>query len=179
MANIVRFFSESGFYHVYNRGVHCDVLFYEDFDYQYFLQLIGERCSDYGITIIAYCLMRNHYHFLLRLGNNDQGIRHAIERATMSYARYFNKKYQQSGRLFQGPYRSKVVLSDEYLLHLTHYIHANPADFCDPLRYRWSSITAYTNRIAGIANPTYILKMLGKQPYELEERRLPSRAEKR
>ena len=102
-----------------------------------------------------------------------------MSRAVMKYVYYFNRKYEQVGRLFQSPYKAKPVLTDEYLLHLSRYIHLNPSEFADPWTYRWSSIATYRHRKPYIADPTYILKMFNGQPYDLgdlvhEERSLAS-----
>lgn len=172
MPNIIRQFEKSGFYHIYNRGNHREPVYHEAFDYQYFLSLLADNAAKFDITIVAYCLMRNHYHLLVRQrADNPMSIQKLIGNSVMSYAHYFNKKYNQVGSLFQGRYRSKAVLSDAYLLHLTQYIHLNPSEFADPITYTWSSIQAYLNRRRSIADPAYILSMLGNKPYELQQKK--------
>lgn len=183
MANLLRQFESGGFYHVYNRGNHRQATFMDDFDHDYFLQLLDRLAGEYEVEVLAYCLMRNHYHLLVRmLAIDSEAIRKMMSKLAMSYANYYNRKYGQVGRLFQGPYRTKPVLTDEYLIHLVRYIHLNPAEFADPLTYRWSSIASYRYRRPLIADPSYVLKLLGKQSYELGEHvpaSLPLPAERR
>jgi putative transposase len=169
MTNMNREYQVGGFYHVYNRGNHRQPVFIDDFDYEYFLRQIDMLSKEYEVIIAAYCLMKNHYHFLLQLGNRIEGIERVMSRAVMRYVYYFNRKYLQVGRLFQSPYNAKPVLTDAYLLHLSRYIHLNPAEFADPWTYRWSSISAYRYRKSHIAEPSYILKMLDGHMYDLGE----------
>jgi putative transposase len=170
MARIERNFVQFGFYHVFNRGNHKLPVFRKQFDYQYFLGLVDRNAQKYGVEIIAYCLMRNHYHFLLQQRSDDEwAITKTISCSVMSYSHYFNATYGKVGHVFQDKFKSKPVLSDEYLLHLTKYIHNNPAEFTNPIYYQWSSIGSYLSGRRGIANPRYVLKYLGRRPYELDE----------
>ena len=79
----------------------------------------------FNITIIVYCLLPNHYHFLLRQDGED-GANLVIQRAFNSYTKAYNKKYQHSGTLFEGNFQVKPVTHDAYMLHLCQYIHGNP-----------------------------------------------------
>lgn len=77
------------------------------------------------LTVLSYCLMPNHFHFLVHQKAED-----TIDRFTNSlgtrYTMYFNKKYKRVGPMFQNVYKAALVGSDEQLLHLTRYIHRNP-----------------------------------------------------
>lgn len=85
----------------------------------------------------------------------------------MSYAHYFNKKYDQVGCIFQGPYGSRLIETDSDLINTSKYIHNNPAEFTDPLSYEWSSIQSYIHGYPDVADPAYILKILNGAPYTL------------
>lgn len=74
------------------------------------------------ITIVAYCLMPNHFHFLVYQKNADSIDKFMNSLATR-YTQYFNKKYQRVGPLYQGVYKAVMVETDPQLLHLTRYIH--------------------------------------------------------
>lgn len=131
--------SASGFYHVYNRGVGKQILFETKVDYLYFLKLMKEKGGEYNIEFIAYCLMENHFHFLL---NNVDGHLAPFMRDLCSrYAIYFNKKYDRSGHLFQDRYQCICVENESYLLALFRYILQNPekAGIAKTDKYRWSS----------------------------------------
>lgn len=74
---------------------------------------------------VAYCLMPNHLHFLLRQ-LKDNGISTFMSNLANSYTRYFNTKYKRVGPLFQGKFKAVRVETDEQLVHLSRYIHLNP-----------------------------------------------------
>ncbi len=78
------------------------------------------------IDLICYSLMPNHFHFLIRQKSAD-AIDKFLNSLATRYAMYFNRKYKRVGVLFQGVYKAVPVNSDEYLLHLTRYIHLNPS----------------------------------------------------
>ena len=77
------------------------------------------------ITLIAYCLMPNHFHFLVKQ-NSANGIDRFMNSLGTRYTMYFNRKYKRVGSLYQDVYKAVMVGSDEQLLHLTRYIHRNP-----------------------------------------------------
>ena len=76
---------------------------------------------------MCYCLMPNHFHFLIRQ-NSDIGIDRLITKVCTSYAMYFNKKYEKVGNLFQDAFKAKLVDNDSYLTYLSAYIHNNPVN---------------------------------------------------
>ena len=115
------------FYHVYNRGVNKKNIFRCRENYLFLLRRLKECAAKFHITLIAYCLMPNHYHFLLRQ-DTDVSISDFIQAVYNSYAKAFNRMYNRSGTLFEGPFKSILVDSDEYLAHLCRYIHRNPID---------------------------------------------------
>jgi putative transposase len=113
------------YYHIYNRGVGKQPIFREDENYRYLLRMVKKYASQLHVAVIAYCLMPNHYHFLLRQdGEEPAGL---LPQLTFnSYTKAFNKRYDRTGTLFEGRYRSAWVDKTEYLFHLCRYIHANP-----------------------------------------------------
>ena len=113
------------YYHVYNRGCNRQRIFANDGNYVFLLQRIKSFLPDYALSVIAYCLMPNHYHFLLRQEAEGQ-LSRFIQRLFNSYTQAFNKQQGRSGTLFEGRARSVLVDTDEYILHLCRYIHLNP-----------------------------------------------------
>lgn len=129
------------FYHVYNRGVEKRHIFVDKQDYQTFLSIIQwylredterpvlskiPKASLKGeVSLICYCLMPNHFHFLLQQ-IQDNGITQLMHAAITAYSMYFNRKYKRVGPLFQGRFKAKLVENDEYLLQVSKYIHRNP-----------------------------------------------------
>lgn len=79
------------------------------------------------ITILAYCLMPNHFHFLIKQKSADS-IDKFMNSIATRYTMYFNKKYKRVGPLFQGVYKAVLVNTNEQLLHLSRYIHKQAID---------------------------------------------------
>ena len=84
------------------------------------------------VAIGAFCLMPNHFHILIKQ-LVEGGISRFMLKLQTDYSMYFNRKYDRTGSLFQGPFRSTLVDSDRYLAYLYSYIHLNPAKLKDPL----------------------------------------------
>lgn len=81
--------------------------------------------KDLQVEIIAYCLMSNHFHILLKQ-LKTHGIVKFMAKFTNSYTKYFNSKHNRVGPLFQGIFKAVHVEDDEQLIHLSRYIHLNP-----------------------------------------------------
>lgn len=118
-------FVQHGYYHIYNRGAGHHNLFLEEDNYLYVLRRTKKHIAEFDLTVIAYCLMPNHYHFLIRQdGETPTG--ELPKRVFGGYSRAVNKRYGWSGTLFEGRFKAKAVTADSYLRQLCRYIHANP-----------------------------------------------------
>jgi len=151
MATPARSFQDEYYYHIYNRGNRKQVIFINNKDYERFLDKIIEYKKKYAVHILAYCLMPNHFHFLIK-----QSFPNALSKFMSdlcnSYSRYLNVKYELVGSLFQGRFKAKLIDKDEYLIHLSRYIHLNPIELF-PFAgeelwerislYKWSSLNTY------------------------------------
>ena len=145
--------SGTGIYHVMMRGINHQDIFEERADYWKFLKLL--RMQTYPedkqghllpahLTIYAYCLMSNHVHLLVR--EQTEGLVAPIKSVAISYAQYFNYKYEHSGQLFQDRFKSEPVNDMAYFVTLLRYIHQNPvAAGISPTvdSYTWSSWCEY------------------------------------
>ena len=120
-------------------------------------------------TVIAYVLMPNHFHLLLR-EDNEGGISRFMQKLQNAYTRYYNEKNNRNGCLFQGSYKSVFVDSNEQLLHVARYIHLNPVRGSliatdDLASYEWSSYTLYIakHKIETICNLDIVLSQFGSR----------------
>jgi len=166
-------------YHIFNRGISHQRTFITKRDYQraidtfkyYQYRNIPIRFSSFLdlpreeqrkiltqltqkeklVAIIAFCLMPNHFHFILKQ-NYENGISSFIGKFTNSYTRYFNTKNNRHGPLFQGRFKAVCVESEAQLLHLSRYIHLNPhssfliKDFQKLENYPYSSFREYLGK---------------------------------
>ncbi len=179
-------------YHVLNRGISLQSTFrakkeiqrglglmryYQNqkppLRYSQFLALSGKRRKqilenlkkekNFFVEIIAYCLMPNHFHLLLKQ-LKEKGISKFMSNFTNSYTRYFNTKRKRNGPLFQGKFKAVRIETDEQLLHLSRYIHLNPYSsyvlktLRDLEKYQYSSLPEYLdNRQAGFCSKEIVL----------------------
>lgn len=113
------------FYHIYNRGRSKLPICHDPRDYLDIIHKLKFYSQKYRIAVIAYVLLPNHYHLLVR---QDDAPRASLlnHRVFNSYSKVYNKKYDHSGTIFQGVAKAKYVHNERYLLHLCRYIHANP-----------------------------------------------------
>ncbi|MBI2032741.1 MAG: transposase [Candidatus Levybacteria bacterium] len=166
--NIIKTYVEGGYYHIYNRGVEKREIFKDESDCRIFLHCImlylspvDEILQKYPdkirirrfiksnlseeVELLCFALMPNHFHFLIKQNSKD-GIIKFMRRLMTSYVMYFNKKYQRVGTLFQGRYKAVNIDRDEYLLHLTRYIHLNPFEINSDINFKeFSSYIYYTS----------------------------------
>ena len=120
-------FFQGGYYHVYNRGANRELIFRNDANYRFLLQRMKENLREWQASVIAYCLMPNHYHFVLRQ-DGDCALSGFVQAVFNSYTKAFNKMWQRSGTLFEGPFEAIQVDKERYLLQLCRYVHRNPLD---------------------------------------------------
>jgi putative transposase len=144
MARPLRIEYPGAFYHVMHRGNAGSDIFKSDRDREKFLDYVGKAVERYGIKIHSYCLMTNHYHFLIETPYPN--LSQAIKWINVGYVAYYNRKRRRSGHLFQGRFKAVVIDADEYLKHLSRYIHLNPirAGMVSHCReYPWSSYPVF------------------------------------
>ncbi len=130
-------------YHIYNRGNQKNKIFFERENYLFFLRN-WRKYFDGTLDLFCYCLMPNHYHFLLKPLDDD--FSHRMQNFTISYVIAFNKRYNRVGHLFQGNFKAKPVQDNNVLIHLTKYIHLNPVIaglVSEPQHWAFSSYRDY------------------------------------
>ena len=139
---------EGAYYHVMNRGRGREDIFRSPEHFDAFLGVLSDAVQRFGLVVHAYCLMTNHYHILVSTpqGNLQRAMRHIGG----VYTQHYNRLQNTDGSLFKGRYKAILIDSDEYLLHLSKYIHNNPleAKMVESLaNYRWSSYPSYIGKV--------------------------------
>jgi REP element-mobilizing transposase RayT len=110
------------FYHVYNRGNNKQPVFFETVNYYYFLKQFEKYLSGF-VDVYAYCLMPNHFHFLIKVLKQCEN---AFKNFFISYTKSVNERYGRTGGLFQPKFKRKEIIDDSYFTAIIQYIHANP-----------------------------------------------------
>lgn len=140
-------------FHVLNRGVDKRSIFIYDTDYIRFIHNLSEfnnkertnnnfhcfskhndiasRYKKRLVDILAFCLMPNHYHLLLR-PIEEGGITKFMQKINIGYAKYFNQKYDRKGTLFESRFKAITVEKQPHFNYLPFYIHLNPLDLKYP-----------------------------------------------
>jgi putative transposase len=154
--NIVKMQSPESFYHVYFRGSSKQNVFLDSADYVYFLKLFERYLSKKqarskdgvpypnfreSIELSCYCLMTNHVHLLV-YQKDANAMGNFMKSVISSYTRYFNLKYKRTGKLFESTYKASLIDKNNYLQHISRYIHLNPRKWEN---YRQSSLKFYLN----------------------------------
>jgi putative transposase len=138
MSDSKEVFEPDCFYHVFNKSVGDELLFRKDENYLYFLSLIKKHLDPF-VNFYAYCLMPNHFHFLIQIKDEnsfeDQSnkeisrlISHKFGNVFNTYAQAYNKENDRKGSLFKNRFKRKKISEQKYLLELILYIHLNPVD---------------------------------------------------
>ncbi len=150
-------FGQGGFYHIYNRGNNKQDIFLDDDDRKSFIfrlrealypQFINSRRKPLpsgSFSLLSYCLMPNHFHLLVTQ-NLSTSVSELLKKVCTGYSKFFNKKHERVGHLFQDQYKAIKVANDSYLTWVSAYIHQNPkiAGLVEKLDdYPWSSYLDY------------------------------------
>ncbi len=134
-------FSQGQYYHLYNHSVSEQLLFQDSEDYLKCLSLFKRYYNTKDYSILAYCLMPNHYHILI-YQKTDYPIYTYFENIWSKYSRYYNNRYKRKGTLFAGKLQHIGIRKLQHLLHLCAYIHLNPvkANLVEsPEQWQWSN----------------------------------------
>jgi putative transposase len=136
-----RLYIDNGCYHIVARGNQKQKIFKKPDDYLRYLVLLKKYKRQYGFRLYGYCLMPNHIHIIgqIQIAVNISKCMHTIQR---TYTSHFNNTYHKVGRLWQGRFKSNVVVKDQYFINCINYIECNPVRaniVSSPEQYMWSS----------------------------------------
>ena len=149
MARKPRLHENGGVYHVMLRGNGGQDIFFDDDDRYHFNFLLQQGIARYGHCIHGFCLMSNHVHLAIQVG--EEPLAKIMQNLSFRYTRWINQKQKRIGHLFQGRYKAIMVDRDAYLLELVRYIHLNPVRaklVRQPQNYAWSGHRAYLGQEA-------------------------------
>lgn len=141
MPRIARVVASNYPHHITQRGNNRADVFIDDEDRRFYLQILQRYCEKAKTSIWAYCLMSNHVH-LLAVPQTTESLALCIGRTNLTYTQFENRKYKQSGRLWQNRFFSTIVDTDHYLWVTARYIEMNPVKARlsrKPQDYAWSS----------------------------------------
>ena len=145
-------------HHIIQRGNNRQTVFFKDEDRSFYLELLKKYSQECSCRIKAYCLMKSHIH-ILAIPANETSLAKTMQKLSLRYTQYINKKYKRTGRLWECRFHSAVVEKETYLWAVCRYIERNPvrAKIIDhPNEYRWSSAKANTSEeIDGIIEPIW------------------------
>lgn len=150
--------------HLYNRGVDSGLIFRHESDYKCWMMIMANALPRFGIDLLLYSLMPNHYH-VSAIQQSAYEVSEYLKDVCWRYAKYFNKKYRRHGPVFSGRFRSQIIRDDAGLVRLSHYIHMNPVTAhlsTDPLQWSYSSCREYLGgRSGSLVKTDMILGLVG------------------
>ena len=132
------------FYHIYNRGINSTTIFLSDENKKYFLKLVSKYLNG-TVEVYAYCLMDNHFHFIVKVMDDGIIVTQAFSNLFNSYVKAFNKQNNRTGSLFEKHFKRIKIQDENYLRNLIQYVHLNPKHHLniDYKCYKYSSFLAF------------------------------------
>ncbi len=153
MPRLHRLFLPGGIYHVYCRVARGEAVFACANEAQQWIDTVARLADIHELDILAWCLMGNHYHLVVRTGG--KALWRAMARIQGTVAKNFNRRHQVLGRLWQSRYKARLVVDEAHLGHLFAYVHLNPLAagmVGDPADHPWSGHRA----LIGVEEPRLV-----------------------
>ncbi len=128
-------------HHIVQRGNNKQMIFFDEEDRELYLRLLKKYTKECLCHVHSYCLMDNHAHLLLT-PQNKTSLHKSMQKLSLVFTQYVNKKYKRTGRLWECRFHSSLVNKDKYLWTVCRYIERNPVRAkiaIDPTKYKWSS----------------------------------------
>jgi REP element-mobilizing transposase RayT len=168
MSRPLRIEFEDAVYHVTSRGDRREPIFLDDDDRRRFLALLGQACDRFDAAVLAYCLMGNHYHLVLR--TRQANLSTLMRHLNGVYTQRFNRRHGRVGHVFQGRFKAILVDAGAYLLALCRYVELNPVRAglaATAADWPWSSYRAHVGTADGppwLDTPSVAAALLGRAP---------------
>lgn len=155
--------------HVYQRAHNKAAIFADADDFEAFVDLLRESSVAAHIDVHAFVVMSTHYHLLVT-PPSPTALPDAMKRINGGYVRYFNRKRDRLGTVWNGRYKSRLIDGDRYWLTCLRYIEFNPVEarmVADPAEYRWSSYAIHAHGAASLWLASHhVLEALGANAAE-------------
>ena len=142
------------YFHLFNRGVNGKKIYFEPDNYSFFLERLKCYKDKFGIKVLCYCLMPNHFHLFVKQPLEYDIVGSMIGSLTNSYTKSINKKFNRTGVLFGGRTKNRIIENEEYFIWLFKYILLNPVEaklVSAPEEWEYSSAREYL----GLSNDTF------------------------
>jgi len=167
MARPLRIQYENAYYHVTCRGNARQEIYADDRDRSVFLKLLARSAEIYQVEVLAYVLMANHFHLLVKTpgANLQEFMRHF----NISYTSHFNRGHKRTGHLYQGRYKAFLIDADSYLQEVARYIHLNPLRPKGKARKTLAEKKEYLRRYQWSSYPTYLSPRAGRSLVQVQE----------
>jgi putative transposase len=171
MARLPRLVLANHPHHVLQTGNNGQLIFRESDDYQRFLVWLKESAREFKVAVHAYVLMPDHMHLLASPATAD-GLAHMMQRVGRFYVPWYNAKYQRSGSLFQGRFKTSLIDAERYFMLCSRYIETNPVRsqlVSKAHDYPWSSYPHHAGvRPDPVITDHALYWALGNTPFQRE-----------
>lgn len=132
MPRTPRSYLKTPYFHIITQGINKSYIFEKAEDIKYYIKIMHNLANEQDVQIIAYCIMNNHAHMLIKSEKAEE-LGKYMQRLNTKYAMYYNKKYQRVGYVFKDRYKSEGIYDERYFYNCIKYIYDNPvkAGICD------------------------------------------------
>lgn len=125
MPRFPRSYIQTSFFHVMTQGINKSYIFEKPEDIKYYIKIMSDLVKEQKINVVAYCIMNNHAHMLLKTEEIGELSKY-MQRLNTTYGKYYNKKYNRVGYVFRDRYKAEGLYSEEHLYNCIKYIYDNP-----------------------------------------------------
>lgn len=170
MPRAPRLIFEGAVYHIYQRGNNKDFILRNPAHKAFFIKQLKEYNKRFDYQLLAYVIMDNHYHILIK--TNKDSIDKIMFYINNVMVKFLGRELKRSGHIYGSRYNSEIVESDAYLLWLIRYIHRNPvrAGMCSSVKeYRWCSDVFYRCNMPNFVDIDFILDIISKNRIQARE----------
>lgn len=158
--------SQSCYYHIIIQGINKEYIFEKEEYIKELQKIIINKLEESNVTILAYCIMNNHAHFLIYSEKSEYLSRY-MQKVNTTYSQFYNKAKKRIGYVFRDRYRSQDIISNKHLYNCLRYIHNNPVKagiVAKMKEYKYSSYIEFiNNKERKIINENAIKLLFGEK----------------